>query len=245
MSASRPTILIATSFGENAYKNGFNILLPEDYVTAVIKAGGLPLLVPPLDDGPVWRQLVGQGHGLLVTGGPDIDPAAYGRPAHPRTVISPRKRLEADARTVAWADRRRMPVLGICLGIQTLNVHRGGTLIQHLPDEWSAEVEHGSTPPTPRPRHPVRIDPASGLAGVVGPEELSTNSSHHQAIEKLGRHLRATAWSADELIEAVEDDRADRFFLGVQWHPEELHGEKRHLALFQALVRAAGRSSRA
>lgn len=238
MSSSRPTILVATSFGENQYKTGFHILLPDDYVTSVLKAGGTPLLVPPMDDGPAWRRLVAQGQALLVVGGPDIDPAAYGRKLHPRTVLSPRKRLEADARMVAWADRRRMPVLGICLGIQTLNVHRGGTLIQDVPDQWSKAVVHSGNPPMPRARHAVKIDPASGLARIVGASELSVNTSHHQAVEDLGRHLRSVAWSSDGLIEAVEDDRAERFFLGVQWHPEELHRERRHLALFQALVRA-------
>jgi len=241
MSSSRPIILIATSLGDNSYKTGYTIMLPSEYVTAVIQAGGLPLLVPPMDDGPVRRQIVAQGRGLLVVGGPDLDPASYGQKPHAKTVISPRPRLDADARIVAWADRRRLPTFGICLGIQTLNVHRGGTLIQHVPDHWSDEIEHGAHPPKPRPRHPVRIDPESRLARIVGPQELLTNSSHHQAIATLGRHLRATAWSRDGLIEAVEDDRPDRFFYGVQWHPEELYREKRHLALFQALVRAARR----
>lgn len=242
MSSSRPVILIATSLADNSYKNGHTIMLPSEYVTAVIHAGGLPVLVPPMAHGPVWRQIVAQGCGLLVVGGPDLDPASFGQKPHPKTVVSPRPRLEADARIVAWADRRKLPTFGICLGIQTLNVHRGGTLIQHVPEQWSDEIEHGASPPKPRPRHPVRIDPASRLARIVGPKELQTNSSHHQAIETLGRHLRATAWSSDGLIEAVEDDRPDRFFYGVQWHPEELYREKRHLALFQALVRAARRS---
>ena len=244
MSPRRPMILVATSYGPDRYGTLQQVVLPEDYVTSVVAAGGVPLLVPPLADGPARRRLLRDGDALMVVGGADVDPAAYGRKRHPKTVPAPRKRLEADAQLVAWADRRRLPVLGICLGVQTLVVHRGGTLIQHIPDQAPGARVHHRDPRRKRRRHPVTIDPGSRLARIVGHGALSVKTSHHQAAESPGRHLRPVAWAPDGIIEAVEDDRPGRFFLGVQWHPEELYREKRHLALFEALVREARRSRR-
>ena len=239
MSSRRPVILVATSYGLNRHGTLHQILLPEDYVSSVVAAGGVPLLVPPMADGPAWRRWVRTGDALMVVGGPDIDPAAYGHKPHPKTVPAPPKRLAADARLVAWADRRRLPVLGICLGIQTLVVHRGGTLFQHIPDDVPGALQHHRDPRSKRPRHMVRIDPASRLARIVGHRALSVNTSHHQAADSPGRHLRPVAWATDGIVEAVEDDRPDRFVLGVQWHPETLPRAKRHGALFRALVKAA------
>ncbi|HOI56479.1 MAG TPA: gamma-glutamyl-gamma-aminobutyrate hydrolase family protein [Phycisphaerae bacterium] len=245
---TRPTILIATSYRVTAdVPPAGEVLLPADYVTSIVKAGGEPLLVPPIEaprSDAAWRQLVARGHGLLVVGGPDLDPSAYGQKPHPKTVLTARVRQEADARLVAWADRRRMPTLGVCLGAQTLAVHRGGTLIQHLPDVAAAYQAHVRPEGAPRPRHAVRIDPTSRLAAIVGTRTLNVNTSHHQAVELPGRRLRAVAWFDDQLIEAIEDPRPDRFFLGVQWHPENLHNERRHLALFAALVAEARRWGR-
>ena len=241
MSRRRPVILVATSYGWNVKRTLHQVVLPADYVTSVVKAGGVPLLVPPMADGPAWRRLVREGDAVMIVGGPDIDPRRYGRTRHPRTVVSLPERLDADARLLAWADRRHMPVLGICLGIQALVVHRGGTLIQHIADEVRGARCHRATGGARRRRHPVTIDPQSRLAAIVGTRTLSVNTSHHQATESPGRHLRPVAWAGDTVIEAVEDDRADRFFLGVQWHPETLHRQKRHLALFEALADEAAR----
>lgn len=242
MSTRRPVILVASSTGLTASGDAEARLLM-DYAVSVARAGGAPLVVPPLPDGPAWRRLVSVGDGVLVTGGPDINPARYGRRKHPKTNLLPPEREEADFRLVAWADRRRrLPVMGICLGAQVLAVHRGGTLIQDIPDERPDALEHRRLAPKgPRPRHTVRIDPASRLARIVGRAPLSANTSHHQGIDQPGRRLRPVAWSSDGIIEALEDGRPDRFYLAIQWHPEELWREKRHLALFRALVRAAAR----
>jgi len=242
VSSKRPTILIATSYLVKKKPHQEEITLPVDYVSSIVAAGGLPLLVPPMEGkggGPTWRQLVSTGDALLVVGGFDIDPKTYGQKRHPKTVLTAAVRQEADLRLLRWADRRRVPTLAICLGIQTMAVHRGGTLIQHLPEVDPKLQRHIQPAGRKPPRHTVRIDPHSGLAGIVGRRPLSVNSSHHQAVDRPGRHLKPVAWFGDRLIEAVEDERTDRFFLGVQWHPENLYKERRHLALFRALVREA------
>ena len=138
-----------------------------------------------------------------------------------------------------WADERGLPVLGICLGMQTINVCRGGTLFQHVPDIDEGMQLHLRVPGRPRNRHGVRIAGGSRLAGVIGADFADTNTSHHQAVDIIGRDLAAVAWSDDGLIEALEDRRPGRFVLGVQWHPEELISESPHAALFAALVEEA------
>ncbi len=237
--SKRPTILVATSYVLDTYSRPA-VQLPATYVSSVIKAGGVPLLVPPMEDGPAWRHLVNQGDALLLVGGADIDPAAYGQKPHPKTKVTLPERQAADARLFAWADRRKLPIMGICLGIQTVAVARGATLIQDIPDEWPGAIEHACDPsPKAWPRHPVRIDPNSQLARIVGGTELSVNSHHHQGLASPGRNMRAVAWSPDGIIEATEDVRADRFVLGIQWHPERICDEPPHLALFKKLVHEA------
>jgi putative glutamine amidotransferase len=244
VSSRKPVILIATSSGHDSNELLDQATLPQDYVTSVIRAGGLPLLVPPLPEGPTWRRLVALGDGVLTVGGFDINPKAYGQKPHPETRQALADRQKADARIIAWADRRKMPVFAICMGIQAINVHRHGTLVQHIPDRWSDALEHRRTPGQVRLRHAVTLAPGSRLAKVLGPRSLSVNSSHHQAVDVLGRHLKPVAWSKDGIIEAIEDDRPDRCFFGVQWHPENLYRERRHLALFRTLVREARRYKR-
>ncbi|MET0815899.1 MAG: gamma-glutamyl-gamma-aminobutyrate hydrolase family protein, partial [Solirubrobacteraceae bacterium] len=140
------------------------------------------------------------------------------------------------------ADRLGLPILGICRGLQALNVARGGTLHQHLPDVTDGTIDHRQTEPGHVTTHAVRIEPGSRLAGILGGEDSDVNSFHHQAAAELGRELRAVAWAPDGTIEGIESD-GDRFVLGVQWHAEGLVGVPAHLALFETLVREAGRSN--
>jgi gamma-glutamyl-gamma-aminobutyrate hydrolase PuuD len=235
----QPTILIATSFRKDQDNASAEAFIRNDYVRAVAKAGGVPILVPPMVGGQAWIDLVTLGDGALLVGGLDLDPASYGQEKHPKTEIASHFRQEADLRLLTWVKRTHRPVMGICLGAQVLNVFRGGTLVQHVPDRFGDAVQHQSEPGQPRPRHDVRIEPESRLAEIVGATTLSVNSGHHQALDAIGQHLRPVAWSADGVVEAVEDDRRSRFALGLQWHPEELCHEPPNLALFEALVKAA------
>jgi putative glutamine amidotransferase len=207
------------------------------YMRAVERAGGLPVALPPLrreNVDPLLEQL----SGLLLTGGPDLDPACYG--AEPDPELGPIDH-DVDVFEIALcrrADRRGMPILGICRGTQVLNVARQGTLFQHLPDVTSGVVEHRQSESGDRTTHEVRVAPDSGLAQTTGGGPVKVNSFHHQAIDRLGLDLRPVAWARDGAIEAVED-LSGHFVLGVQWHAETLVDEAEQLALFERLVGAA------
>jgi putative glutamine amidotransferase len=191
------------------------VLLPANYAEQVAAAGGIPVLLPPL---PGMGAAVGRLDGVLLTGGGDIDPGRYGAQPDPRTsrVSVPRDAAELELLDAAVAAGK--PVLGICRGMQLVNVARGGTLCQHL---------HNDAGHTPSPgtfgSHPVRIAAGTRLAGILGANGTGVDvpTAHHQAIERLGDGLVATAWAEDGVIEAVEHGEAgDTFLVAVQWHPE-------------------------
>jgi putative glutamine amidotransferase len=207
------------------------------YSRALEDAGGLPVVLPPLQDAAV-APLVEHLSGLCVSGGPDIDPAAYGAEPHPRLgPVEPE--LDAfELAVVRRADAVGIPVLGICRGCQVLNVARGGTLHQHVPDVVDGSIAHRQTAAGRETSHDVRIEPGSRLASIVGPEGLDVNAFHHQAVDRLGRGLRPVAWAPDGIVEAIEGE-GDALYLGVQWHVETLVHLPRHAQVFEALVAAA------
>jgi putative glutamine amidotransferase len=198
------------------------------YLRAIEAVGGLPVVLPPLGDAVLYLDRL---DGICLSGGPDVDPAAYGADRHAE--LGPTEPgLDAFELSLARAaDERGMPILGVCRGAQALNVARGGTLHQHLPGHRQSEPATQST-------HTVRIRAGSRLARTAGRAELPVNSFHHQAVDVLGAGLRAVAYAADGTVEAVEAP-GNRFVLAVQWHAEALAGEARHRALFEALVEAA------
>jgi putative glutamine amidotransferase len=196
-------------------------LLARSYISAVQRAGGLALMLPA-DPALVAEpdEALDALDGLILAGGADIDPAAYGAPPHPETRGT---RPERDAFEVALARRalaRDVPLLGICRGMQLLNVARGGTLVQHLPDDVG-HTDHRRTAGTfDGADHDVRLAEGSLAARAAGETLHPTKSHHHQGIARLGDGLLETGWSVlDELPEAIEAP-ANRYALGVQWHPE-------------------------
>jgi putative glutamine amidotransferase len=210
------------------------------YMRAIERAGGLPVVLPPL---PVARValLVAHLSGVCLSGGPDIAPAGYGAPPHPE--LGPTApALDAFELAIARrADAVGLPVLGICRGMQALNVARGGTLFQHLPDVTDGSVAHRQPEPAEEPTHAVRIAAGSLLADVTGRLDLDVNSFHHQGVERLGDGLRAIAWAPDGTVEGIQGDDPERLVLGVQWHAEGLIDRPEHLALFETLVEHAER----
>ncbi|WP_405145350.1 gamma-glutamyl-gamma-aminobutyrate hydrolase family protein [Sphaerisporangium sp. NBC_01403] len=209
-------------------------LLPYTYVEHVVRAGGQPVILPPAGDpAPLVERL----DGLIVAGGGDVDPGRYGEQPHHQTGYVRKFRDEAEFELVGAALEAELPFLGICRGLQVLNVSLGGSLHQHLPDV----VGHSGHSPAPGEfgHLPVRLAPGSAIAGVLGAEEAAAAHYHHQATDRLGEGLAVSATSDDGTVEAVEL-AGHPFTLGVQWHPEA--GQEGHL--FEALVAAAsaGRS---
>jgi putative glutamine amidotransferase len=207
------------------------------YMRAVEVAGGIPVVLPPLGHDAI-APLLDRLCGVLLSGGPDLHPDGYGAGAHPE--LGPTEPdLDAFELAVAQlADARKMPVIGICRGAQALNVARGGTLNQHVPDLIGGAVEHRQVARARLPTHHVRIDPDSRLAGLMGVTEAEVNSFHHQSVQRVGRGLRAVAWSPDGIVEGIESD-GPQLYLGVQWHAESLVERAEQLSLFRALVAEA------
>ena len=201
-------------------------VVPLAYVEAIDRAGGRPLLVPPSEDG--IDETLEVVHGLLFSGGSDLDPAEYGQPAHPETVDVRPERDRAELALLRAALERDLPVLAVCRGSQVLNVARGGDLVQHLPDVVGDE-KHKHTPGV-FADHDVEVLAASRLGALLG-ERAPVKSHHHQGFGRVGEGLVASAWAEDGTLEALEDP-SRRFAVGVLWHPEA--GED--AALFEALV---------
>ncbi|HXS45086.1 MAG TPA: gamma-glutamyl-gamma-aminobutyrate hydrolase family protein [Solirubrobacteraceae bacterium] len=196
-------------------------LLARSYVDAVREAGGLPIMIPPdgelADDPDAVLDLL---DGLVLAGGADIDPAAYGAEPHPTTSRTMPERDDAEIALVRRALERDLPTLGICRGMQLMNVALGGTLLQHLP-ESNGHHEHRRTPGSfDGADHDVRLADGSLVARAAGETLHATKSHHHQGVDALGEGLVITGWSVlDDLPEALELPER-RFALGVQWHPE-------------------------
>ncbi len=195
--------------------------LARSYSEAVEAAGGAPLHLSLIPKADYVEAVLDKMDGILLPGSAsDVDPLRYGRePQRGLGAVHP-VRDETDALVLAEVERRALPLLAICFGLQIWNVSRGGTLIQDIEREMPEAIRHEQGAPRGRRSHGVRLLPDSLLTRFSGGEQALVNSHHHQAIETVGEGLRATAWTSDGLIEALEEQRTDRWGLGVQWHPE-------------------------
>lgn len=215
------------------------------YSQSVFQAGGVPVLIPNTVHPEDADALVASLHGLLLSGGGDVDPAHWGEPPHPNLgVVDPaRDRLEMALLRAAL--QRQTPVLGICRGVQVMAAALGGELWQDLPSQVPGNLGHFQSSPRLEISHEVRVAPDSLLARVYWPDgaeadcRLPVNSFHHQAVRRCGAGQVPVAWSDDEIIEALAMPEAG-FVLGVQWHPEEMTAtDPQHARLFLAFVQAA------
>jgi putative glutamine amidotransferase len=210
--------------------------LPADYAESVFRAGGIAVPLACTRDAALREEMIGGIDGLLLSGGNDLDPRLYGQEKHRKTRVLDSERQDFDLALLALAEARGMPTLGICLGCQVMNVQRRGTLHQHLPEVLRGEIAH-SKPGDRVNAHEVQIRPGTRLGAVMGLQTLVANSRHHQGLDRVGHGLVSCALAPDGLVEAVEDPSLP-FWLGVQWHPENLAGTV-HERLFAALVEAA------
>src|SRR3954462_9734785 len=191
------------------------------YVDALQRAGAIALMIPPdawVADHP--DDVLDGLDGLVLAGGADIDPGSYGVTRHPKTTNTRPDRDRAEIALTLRALERDLPVLGICRGMQLLNVALGGTLVQHLPEDVGHTDHRRSLGSFDNADHDVRLAPDSVAARAAGEERHATKSHHHQGVDRLGEGLEASGWSVmDELVESIELP-GRRWALGVQWHPE-------------------------
>ena len=210
------------------------------YVDAIVRAGGAPVLVPPLEDETTLRLIYDRLDGVLLAAGGDIDPAHYGHPRHEKSGLIDPLRDNAELPVARWAIAEGKPVLGICRGMQIINVALGGTLYQDIPSQVTTELHHNLSferENWTHMAHAMQIAPDSELAELLGVAEMEINSLHHQALDQLAAGLRPVAWSPDGIIEAIEGT-GDPFLIGIQCHPEVLQSQadQRWQAVFAAFV---------
>ena len=220
--------------------------LSRHYSEAVEAAGGVPVHISLIPRSDYILAAMDQLDGVLLPGSDsDIDPARYGAEPHPNLGSVHPIKDETDLLVLEEIEKRGLPLFAICFGLQALNVARGGTLIQDISSQFIGAIKHQQGTPRDRPSHAVELRSQGLLSKLAGKERALVNSHHHQAIERVGRDLTATAWTSDGLIEAVEDSRPERFTLGVQWHPElGWKDDPLSQSLFESFIAACRKYSR-
>lgn len=242
-SPTRPLIGINTDY--LAPKNATPYLrLNAGYVDAILAGGGLPVLLPPLrkDNLAEVDALLDTVAGVILTGGADMDPRRNGQAPTAAVVPMTARREDADRYLLAKIFERKTPVLGIGLGMQQLNVFAGGTLHLHLPADNPRAMPHYDQTGAPH-RHMVLIEPNTRLDEIYGTQELRVNSTHHQAVNQLGKKMRVAAKAPDGVIEAVEATDPNWFCVGVQWHPEADTASALDMQIFECFIQAAVRAA--
>jgi putative glutamine amidotransferase len=195
--------------------------LNRHYAEAVEAAGGAPVHISLIPKREYIVAAMAHLDGILLPGSDsDVDPLRYGHEPHQALGSVHSIKDDTDLLALEEVDRRRVPLFAICFGMQVLNVSRGGTLIQDIVSQVPGAIKHEQGAPRDRPSHRVSILEESFLSSLTQENSVLVNSHHHQAIERVGQDLVATAWTSDGLVEALEDPRSDRFVMAVQWHPE-------------------------
>ena len=249
MSGKRPIIGVPTqnlqSIGGVSPDIPASWVMSHRYVHALTSVGGIPWLIPLLgDDVATLRGLYEELDGIFLPGGADIDPQSYSATRHPSCDRSDPPRDRVELMLVRWAMQDRKPVLGVCRGLQIINLAAGGTLFQDLKDLLPSAIKHDYFPfrdgyARDHLAHPVRVVEGTRLHRVTGLTELPVNSMHHQGIERLGIGLVASAFAPDGVIEGIESLN-EHFLVGVQWHPEVLiDADPRMRRLFEEFLAAA------
>ncbi len=213
------------------------------YYDKVMQAqpGGIPVILPPIDNDEDLRELLSQLDGLVLTGSNlDLDPVRQGMEKHPATRPMPARREDFDRRLCRLAVEMRLPILAIGVGMQTLNVVCGGTLIQHIPEDVPKALLHRDHVER-RLRHVINIVPGTRVDQIYGPGEIRVNSQHHWAVDRVAPLFRVSAKTLDGVVEAFESIDEDWFCLGIQWHPENDTASALDIQVFEAFLQACAR----
>ncbi|HYC53229.1 MAG TPA: gamma-glutamyl-gamma-aminobutyrate hydrolase family protein [Gemmatimonadaceae bacterium] len=231
--------IVALTSTTKEIDGAMRVRLNEAYVNAVRAAGLIPLVLPPLAPNEA-EAVLSTVAGVILTGGEDVDPVEFGAARHPRTQTPHVARDKCELAVVKAARALSLPTLGICRGIQAINVALGGTLIQDIPSERPSAVVHDQDAERGVRVHTVELEPDSLLADAIGAAHITVNSYHHQAVDRLADGLRVTARAEDGIVEGVESTDDDWWMLAVQWHPEELVGDGKpwDRGLFRAFAQA-------
>jgi putative glutamine amidotransferase len=237
----RPLIGINTDFRAVKGHTPYSVI-HSGYYDCISAAGGLPVMIPPFikehDLAPILDRL----NGVILTEGEDLDPKKMGLGPHPSIKIIPERREVADRLLCKLIQQRKLPVLGIGLGLQELNVCFGGGIYQHLPEDMPKGIPHRD-PQGGVHRHTVVMEPGTMMEDIYGEGEIRVNSYHHQGIRKLAPGFRAGALAPDGLIEAIEYKDESWFCVGVQWHPQNEGNVSLDMQLIEAFVNAAAKRS--
>lgn len=217
----------------------------QTYIESVIAGGGAPFLVPVVEDDDVLRALYDRLDGVLLSGGHDVNPAQYGEAPLPELGMVDDLRDRVELQLARWAAEEGKPILGICRGMQVMNVALGGTLYQDIGAQLAAEIVHDKSYAAQdwtHMVHDVHIDPASNVARFLGSDPFAINSLHHQSLNKISPLLRPVGWAPDGVVELVEG-RNGHFMIGVQCHPEALQGaaDPRWRTLFRGFIESCPR----
>jgi putative glutamine amidotransferase len=245
-SGAKSAIVAITATSERV-NDSTRVRVNRAYTDAIVAAGLIPLVVPPVP-AELVPAILDVVAGLVLTGGEDIDPSYFGAVRHPATGDANDDRDRCELALAREAAARRLPTLAICRGVQVLNVALGGSLIQDLPSERGGQVDHDAASARNSRVHAVDVAAGSRLGGILDTREIRTNSFHHQAVDRLGTGLCTVATSPDGAIEAVECTDRAWWMVGVQWHPEELTAtpeewDRRLFAAFADAVKGLSSSS--
>jgi putative glutamine amidotransferase len=234
----RPLIGINTDYRASAKGRTPHCYLHSGYYECLMSANALPVFIPPLAKEADLTPILDRVDGLMLTGGDDLDPRKMGLAPHPSVTVMPERREMADRMLCKMAQQRRMPVLGIGVGMQELNVVAGGGLFIHLPEDMPKSIPHHD-PHGGAHRHTVVMQPGTRLEQIYGPGEIRVNSYHHQGVRKLAPIFRVAALAPDGLIEGFEGKDPSWWVTGVQWHPENEGNISLDMQLIEAFVEAA------